>query len=153
MNELTMPVSRESILTLEDAMKSHPGNFDANVLPVIHHFAPGVYVREFHLPAGIAVTGKIHKHQHVAMLIKGKAALSSEFDAPQIMEAPYIWISQPGVKRVVMGIEDAIFVTVHPTELTDLEQIENEVIAKSYEEFDRFKLGQDKTEKLGEYVL
>ena len=94
-----------------------------------HHFAPGMYLRELTVPAGMLIVGKIHKHAHFLMVLKGRAFVTSEFGNEEV-SAGYIGVSQPGVKRVVYGIEDTLFVTVHANkeDSQDLEEIEAEHI-------------------------
>jgi hypothetical protein len=91
----------------------------------VHHFAHGMYVRELTIPAGMLVVGKIHLHQHMVMVLKGRAIVLSEFGCDE-MTAGFIAVSQPGVKRVVLTLEDTTFATVHlnPTDTQDLEVIE-----------------------------
>lgn len=94
-----------------------------------HHFAPGMYLRELTVPAGMVIVGKIHKHAHFLLVISGLARVVSEF-GDEIVGAGYIAVSQPGVKRVVHAIEETHFVTVHVNkeDSQDLEFIEAEHI-------------------------
>src|ERR1043166_6557165 len=110
---------------------------------LIHHFTPidpkygcCAYAREMFVPKGYVIVGKIHKHAHLNFLMKGKMSVASE-NGTQIVEAPMIMVSQPGIKRAGYALEDSIWVTVHLTEHVGeehLEEIEEEVIAKNYEE-------------------
>lgn len=43
-------------------------------------------------------------------------------------------ISAPGTKRAVIALEDTTWITVHVTNETDLEKIEDYVIAKTYDD-------------------
>ena len=122
---------RATILNLHHELEKMPDHLTADDFPLKHYFAPGVYVREMLLEKDRVVVGKIHRHDHIAMLIKGRAVVVSEQGRIEI-EAPHIWNSKRGEKRAVYAIEDCIFVTVHPTDETDLEKIENDVIAPSY---------------------
>jgi quercetin dioxygenase-like cupin family protein len=139
-------VPRETILEIERAMLGDEvpniAIDDHNIsCPVTHHFAPGMYGREFHLPKGYVVVGKIHKHSHLSTIIKGDVSVLTE-NGVERLTAPHVFVSYPGAKRVVYAHEDTIWVTFHPTEETDLEKIEDHVIAKSFEEYDKHALGQ-----------
>ena len=48
-------------------------------------------------------------------------------------------VSNAGTKRVVKTLTDTIWVTVHanPTNTTDLNKLEKEIIAESYEEYEK----------------
>ena len=48
-------------------------------------------------------------------------------------EAPYHGITYPGTKRVIYTHTDCLFVTVHVTNETDLEKIEEEMITKDFD--------------------
>ena len=120
------------INALYDQIESHPEHTTPEDATVKHHFSDGVYVREYHMEKNEVVVGKIHRHNHIAMLISGKAKVFSE-EGEIIMESPHIWNSVSGERRAVFAIEPCIFVTVHPTDETDLDKIEEQVIAPNYE--------------------
>jgi len=145
-------VPRETILAIEGAMMADSVDGfkkeDHNVIcPVTHHFAPGMYGREFHMSKGHIVVGKIHKHSHLSTIIKGDVSVLTERGVERL-KAPYVFVSHPGAKRVVYAHEDTIWVTFHPTEETDLEKIEDFVIAKSFEEYDNHALEQEKLKEI-----
>lgn len=130
--------SREVLLAFQDAMSKSDAKIDGDkVCPVTHHFAPGLYAREIFMPAGVCVVGKIHKHAHVNNISAGRVLVTTEFGKEELC-APYQFVSKPGTKRAVLVLEDCIWTTYHPTEETDLAKIEDFVIAKNYEEYERF---------------
>lgn len=94
-----------------------------------HYFAPGVYGRRFTMPAGMLVVGKIHRHAHLMMVLAGRAEVITEFDRA-VVSAGHVAVSQPGAKRVVLALEDTVFMTVHhnPSDTQDLQDIESEHI-------------------------
>lgn len=100
-----------------------------------HFFAPGMYLRELVVPAGMLIVGKIHKHEHFLLVLKGRAEVISEFGR-MVVEAGHISISPAGVKRVVLALEDTQFVTVHVNKedshdlaVIEAEHIEPEILA------------------------
>lgn len=135
------PVSREAILEFEKALASTPGATvgESPLCPVKHHFAPGVYSREMFITKGFILVGKIHKHAHHSFLMKGDITVISEHGGIQRLKAPMVILSEPGAKRIGYANEDTIWVTVHPTNETDIKKIEEEVIAPSYEDFAAIK--------------
>jgi hypothetical protein len=106
--------------------------------PLQHLFAPGVYVRTIFIPAGTVIVGKIHKHRHANILSKGLVTVTTEAGGRETLEGPIQMISEPGTKRALFAHTDLVWTTIHPTELTDLAEIEDHVIAKSYEEYEAF---------------
>lgn len=131
--------SREEIMHFQGALMSavEDGVFQEPEMPLRHFFTDGAYARELTMPAGSVVVGKIHKHAHLNFITKGKVAVVTEF-GKEVFTAPYTFISEPGTKRVVYILEDTVWTTVHVTKETDLEKIEDYVIAKSFEEYDEF---------------
>jgi hypothetical protein len=75
------------------------------------------------------------------MLMQGRVSVVTE-EGPILMEAPRVMSSKAGTKRVVYTHTDTIWTTVHLTESTDLEAIEEQMIAKTYEEFDALQDGE-----------
>ncbi|MFZ6780260.1 hypothetical protein ACO0LD_25790 [Undibacterium sp. Ji83W] len=132
---------RDLILRLQDQMLSarDTGNFTEMDFPVRHFFAPGSYGREMTLPAGGLIIGKIHKHAHLNIISKGHVAVLTE-DGPVEFRGPCTFVSSPGTKRVVLVHEETIWTTIHVTDETDLEKIEEEVIAKNFEEIDALEM-------------
>ena len=108
----------------------------------VHHFAPGMYLRELSIPAGMLVVGKIHKHSHFLILSKGKAQVVSEF-GNEIINSGHVSVSQAGVKRVVLAIEDCLFLTVHlnKSDSEDLEVIESDHIEPEFANISESKKG------------
>lgn len=102
----------------------------------VHHFAPGMYGREFSMPAGMLVVGKVHRHGHLMMVVKGRATVIDEFGRYEV-RAGFVQASRPGAKRVVLAHEDTTFVTVHlnSTDTQDLAAIEAEHIEPESPEF------------------
>jgi hypothetical protein len=125
---------RREVLNLQEYIRGRNDKLDPDTdCPVKHIFAPGAYAREIKLPQGSFVIGKIHKHAHLNFITKGKVRVLTE-SGPVEMTAPYTFVSEVGTKRIVYAVEETIWTTVHVTEETDLEKIEDYVIAKSYDE-------------------
>ena len=139
--EIAKEVPRDKILAFQGEMAKLPGAFfgDSDNCPLTHKFAPGVYVREIFIPKGTCIVGKIHKHDHPNFLMSGEVLVITEYQGREHLKAPLSIISKAGTKRIVLALEDTVWITVHATNETDLEKIEEVVIAKSYEDFEQFK--------------
>ena len=141
--EVQTTVKRETILEFENALLNTPGAFKGDTIncPLKHSFSNGMYVREIFIPAGTYLTGKIHKHDHPNFLLKGKVKVATE-EGIQELTAPLSMISKAGTKRALLVIEDCVWVTVHQnlSNTQDLAELEDMIIAKSYEEYDHFAL-------------
>lgn len=108
--------------------------------PLQHVFAPGAYARTIFIPAGTVIVGKIHKHQHLNILSKGDVTVVTEGGGRESFSGPLTMVSPPGTKRAVYALTDTVWTTIHLTNETDLDKIEEEVIAKTYEDYEQFKL-------------
>jgi quercetin dioxygenase-like cupin family protein len=131
--------ARGKILALQSVMEDMPSTLDQ--FKLTHHFAPSVYAREMLLPAGHTIVGKIHKHSHLNIIVKGRVSVSTEEGAKEF-KGGEVFTSFAGTKRAVYAHEDTTWITIHVTEQTDLDKIEDEIIAKDFEEIDM--IGEDK---------
>ena len=108
--------------------------FEQADIPVFHHFSPGIYGRECHLPANTFVVGKVHRHAHINIISKGRVLLATPTGF-QLLTAPHQFINEVGVKRVLYVLEDTIWTTVHKNlnNTQDLAKIEADVIVPEHE--------------------
>ena len=145
-------ISRGDILDFERALAEIPGAIigDSEICPLKHSFAPGIYVREIFIPKGTMIVGKIHKHAHPNFLLSGKVIILTEHGGREELTAPLSMISPSGTKRVVFAVEDCRWVTVHENKdnETNLEKLEDFVIAKSFEEYEAFRLEAEKPKEI-----
>lgn len=125
---------RNLILALEDKLKDAP----QIEIPLTHYFSKGVYGREINFDKGSLLVGKIHKHQTMNVISKGEVSVIS-VDGVIRAKAPFTFVSSPGAKRVIFAHEDSTWTTFHGTHETDLEKIEEEFIAKNYDEVEEIQ--------------
>jgi hypothetical protein len=136
----SFPVSldrRAKIFAMQAALEHEP---PYNPEPQ-HTFAPGAYARTLKLDKDSLVVGKIHKHSHINVISYGHVLVMTEGEGLLELRGPLVFASSPGAKRVVLALEETLWTTVHVTEETDLEKVENHVIAKTYEDYEQFRLG------------
>jgi hypothetical protein len=132
---------RHGITKLEDLIKNEDDNSDLvadeNQLkyPLKHTFLDNQYVRELQSPAGQLIVTKLHKTQHPFFLLQGEISIITEKGEEHI-SAPYYGITNIGTKRIIYTHTACTLVTVHPTNKKDLDEIENDIIAKDYNELE-----------------
>ena len=128
---------REKISELEKSVINAESGMTGEVLhkanPVKHTFAGGCYVREIYNPANELIITKIHKKEHPFFLMKGEMSILTE-EGIQHIKAPYQGVTKPGTKRAIYTHEECIFITVHATENTTIEDVEEEVVCTKYED-------------------
>lgn len=113
-----------SVADLQRAMLDLP----QCALDTTHYFADGMYCRVVARAAGVLIVGKVHRREHFYMVVKGAVAVIQDGAERRVYEAPSIIVSRPGTKRAVIALEDSVCLTVHRTDLTDLAEIEAELI-------------------------
>jgi quercetin dioxygenase-like cupin family protein len=92
-----------------------------------HQFSPGMYMRKLFRPAGTLIVGKVHKEPHFFLCAKGEIIAWTESGMKRLQAGDVIE-SKPGTKRVTLAVTDAIGITIHRTDKTDLDEIEAELI-------------------------
>lgn len=91
-------------------------------LRVVIHNAPGIHARELHIPAGMEITGAIHKYANLNTLSHGTMLLIDGDNAVAV-SAPYTVVSPAGTKRVALTLSDCVWTTYFGTDLTDADEV------------------------------
>ena len=115
---------RSAIFRMEDRMLQEQ-QVD---IPIINRFAEGLYSREMIVEPGVLWTGMVHKQQHIGILLEGRMIVPDGKGGSEEIAAPRVEISEPGIKRVGYVLERVRWITVHATELTDVEEIEETLV-------------------------
>lgn len=96
-----------------------------------HHFADNnrLYGRELFREADTTIVGKVHRREHLYIVLSGEVTVSGE-GYRETLKAPRVVVSKPGTERAVYAHVDSICMTVHfnPTGTTDLDEITRELI-------------------------
>ena len=135
---------RETVTSLERQMldSDNPlvikGNSDS--FPLTHSFSDGVYVREMSMLEGGIVIGKIHNRSHTWFLMKGKLKIANE-DGVVTYSAPTYVNASSGAKRVIIALEDSVFVNVHPNpdNITNIDELERILTCETYTQYKQLK--------------
>jgi len=121
-------ITPERVKQLGEIIKTIPGHWDDQDAKQLtsHFFCDGMYMREFFLPAGMLVVGKIHRYESFFLVIVGEATITTADGSAKRVRAPYITVTQPGGQRVVAAHEDTVFLTFHanPSNSQDIDEIE-----------------------------
>lgn len=126
-------LARANIMALEKHMQGMNGHDPGGkkLCRITEYFAPGVYAREMWMPKDCLITGKIHKTSHLNILSQGHVSVSNQGESIEY-HAPTTFISPIGTKRAIYAHEDSVWTTIHPTDLTDSDEIEKELIAETF---------------------
>jgi len=116
-------MSTDTIRRFERAISDRP-QID---IAVDHFFSDGVYGRVMDMPASTALVGATHKHNHLAILLSGTVLVSSKY-GKVTYQAPAIVNVFAGDKRAFFAITDVSYMTIHVTDETDLDKLEQELV-------------------------
>ena len=123
LTEFTAVPTREQIERLQVEVMKLP-QFE----PVTeNYFSNGMYCRKVWRCANTLVVGKVHKKDHFFICAAGEIIVWTE-GGMKTLRAGDVIESKPGTKRVTLAVTDAIGITVHKTDKTDLDEIEAELI-------------------------
>lgn len=101
---------------------------------VVNHFSYRVYGRELRVPAGSVVVGHIHKYENLNVLLEGEMTVVTE-DGPKRVGPGFLIVSPPGTKRAAFAHTPCRWLTVHGTDETDVEKIEQQFIVHTEQEY------------------
>ena len=141
-NDLKSIADGESILA---GTKDKPILNDNDQIPIDHFFMDGVYIRKMTMFQGYVVIGAIHKHKHMCFLLEGHLSVASSSGVKEYIAPCYI-ISEPGEKRILYAHKESHWYNTHknPDNINDVEELEKQIVAISYEEYKKYTNGKNK---------
>jgi hypothetical protein len=89
--------------------------------------------------AGTFLIGKVHKQDHVWMLMSGSLIITTE-DGIKEIKGPVYGTADKGTKRIAYVKEDCVFVNVmiNVDNTKDIDLIESRAAVDTFEEYDNF---------------
>ena len=100
-----------------------------------HYHLDGVYVRSLFIPKGSLLTGKIHNYESIGILAQGTMRITNGSMAG-VISAPYIVVDKPGIKRMGYAETDCTFINVMRSDAKTLEELEDELVSSTFEEYE-----------------
>lgn len=119
---------RRSVLEIEEFLKQFP----QEEVPVKHTFGGGVYLREIKAPADTVMTGAIHRYETMNVLVSGTILMGTP-DGPKELTGPMTFATPPGTKNVGITKTEVIWINIIPTDSTDIEEIERDMLVPDFE--------------------
>jgi hypothetical protein len=84
--------------------------------------------RRTFMAAGSRIVSRVHNSKHQFVILQGAALVSHNGEKPIMMVAPYHGITEPGTWRELFIIMDCVWLTMHPTDKTTVEEVEKEIM-------------------------
>lgn len=109
-----------------DELELQSMSLEQDYLPVIHHFAPGIYMREGLLRAGGLIVGHEHATPHLNAMLTGRLTLSNGRE----LTAPMTFVAPPGRKCAVVH-EDVAWFNIYATDEQDVGVLEATFLRKT----------------------
>lgn len=119
-------VKMTDVDTAERELLSHP-QVDC---PVVHHFGPGICIREVFMPAGTIAIGHHQKFDQLNIMIRGRVLIAKDDGTTQVLTAPMIFTGKAG-RKIGYVMEDMVWQNVYSTDLKDASAVEDFFIEKS----------------------
>jgi hypothetical protein len=121
-DKIVVTPSRKSVERLESYLREFP----QVEIKAEHKFAPGLYIRQITIPAGVLATGAACKEEHFSVMVSGRMSVLAD-GAIRDIAGYHDWIAPAGVKRVGIAVEDTVWFTVHPnpTNERDIAKLED----------------------------
>ena len=127
--------SPEDVRALVYALEGELKRLPQVEISIEHEFAFGLYTRKIFIPAGHALTGRLHKQDDFQIVFSGDISILTENGMKRFI-GPATFTSKAGVKPFAYAHSDTHYATVHHTHLTDLEEIEKELFEDEASMFD-----------------
>jgi quercetin dioxygenase-like cupin family protein len=98
-------------------------------LGVKHHFSDGLYAKEMFIPKDAFVVQHKHEYSHLSILAKGSVLVKIDEDVQEI-KAPACLDLEAEKHHSIVALEDSVWFCIHATEETDINKIDEVLIAK-----------------------
>lgn len=102
-------------------------------------------MREMFIPKHTILTGKIHRHAHLNIILRGDISVLTEHGVRRIT-GPCTLQSSAGIKRAGFAHEDTVWITVHPNpdDERDMDKLEARYIAPSFDALEDMTVEEDR---------
>ena len=106
------------------------------VFRIENDFADQLYMRKMYMPKNAVVVSAIHHTEHFWFLLKGRILVTTEGEQIEHI-APCFEKSIKGAKRLILSLEDSLFINVHknPTNTKEMEDVEKNLYSITMEEY------------------
>lgn len=113
-----------------EQVESHLLDLPQVECPVVHHFGPGIYIREVTLPTGTLAIGHAQRFEHLNIMLTGAVAMVGDDGQTKVLRAPMIFVGKPG-RKLGYVLETCIWQNVYATEERDIDKLESMFLDKS----------------------
>lgn len=96
-------------------------------LETTHVISGGLYARTIRIPAGVVLTGAIHNKDHIDIM-QGDVTVTTH-EGTKRLTGHHVFETKAGLGRAGFAHSETLWTTICSTELTNLQDIEDELVA------------------------
>jgi hypothetical protein len=106
------------------------------IFRIENDFADQLYMRRMYMPKDCLVVSAMHHTEHFWFLLKGKILVTTDGEEVE-HTAPCFEKSIKGAKRLILSLEDSVFINIHknPTNTKDMKKVEELLYSITLEEY------------------
>ena len=108
------------------------------VFRIENDFADQLYMRKMYMPKECVVISANHHTEHFWFLMYGRILVTTNGEQVEHI-APCYEKSIKGAKRLILSLEDSLFINVHknPTNTKDMKEVEESLYSITIEEYNK----------------
>lgn len=109
-----------------------------DIFRIENEFADQLYMRKMYMPKECVVISAIHHTEHFWFLLKGRILVTTDGEEIEHI-APCYEKSIKGAKRLILSLEDSLFINVHknPANTKDMKEVEESLYSITLEEYNK----------------
>lgn len=131
LTEVALPLDGSLAVVMRqkvDALQAALSQLDQYQPTTEHFFHGGMYCRKVYRDAGVLVVGRVHKREHLYVIVSGRVLITDGENEPIEKSSGDVLLSMPGTKRAVLSLEPTVCMTFHRTDATTVEDAESELV-------------------------
>lgn len=110
---------------------------------VEHHQTEDLYGRHFKAPKGTMLTTRVHKQDHVSVMLKGVIIVRDQDNNLTTITAPCVFTTKAGTQRAMYAVEDFEFLTVHHHTNQNLDTVKDDLTCDNIDEYKQLLIGRE----------
>tara|TARA_B100000768_G_scaffold83700_1_gene79177 strand:+ start:4634 stop:5122 length:489 start_codon:yes stop_codon:yes gene_type:complete len=123
---------------LEDIYGDGKSLVNNDVFRIENDFSDQLYMRKMIMPKDAVVISAVHHTEHFWFLMEGRILVTTDGEEIEHI-APCYEKSLKGAKRLILSLEDSVFINVHknPTNTRDMKEVEELLYSITIEEYNK----------------
>ena len=116
------------------------GELQAVETPLTHYHTRDLYGRRIVVPTGSVFTTRVHKSDHISIMLRGHITVVDQDGNKMDVTAPDAFVTKQGTHRVVYVHDEVEFMTVHHCEEQDDDRVEDVLGCRTMAEYNALQI-------------